>query len=165
MAPLHDIGKVKIPDAILLKSGNLTAAEFEVMKTHTSLGRDAIAAAEEQIDEPNTFLRVAREIAHFHQEKWDGTGYPEGFAGEAIPVVAGLMAVADVYGALTSPRVYKAPFTHQKTVDIIGERRGAHFDLDMVNAFLAIQDEFKAIAQRYPDAEMVVCWQSATNCA
>ena len=154
-APLHDIGKVGIPDAILLKAGKLTPAEFEVMKTHTTLGRDAIAAAEDQIDAPNTFLRVAREIAHFHQEKWDGTGYPEGLAGEAIPVAARLMAIADVYDALISQRVYKAPFTHQKTVAIIRERRGGHFDPDMVDAFLAIEGEFNAIAQRYPDAEMV----------
>jgi putative two-component system response regulator len=151
-APLHDIGKVGIPDAILLKPGKLTPAEFEVMKTHTTLGRDAIAAAESQIDAPNTFLQSAREIAHYHQEKWDGTGYPEGLAGESIPVSARLMAIADFYDALISPRVYKAPFTHEKTVAMIREQRGAHFDPDMVDAFLAIQDEFNAIAQRYPDS-------------
>ena len=95
-APLHDIGKVGIPDAILLKPGKLTPEEFEVMKTHTTLGRDAIAAAEKLIDAPSTFLRLAREIAHYHQEKWDGSGYPDKLAGESIPVAARLMAVADV---------------------------------------------------------------------
>ena len=154
-APLHDIGKVGIPDAILLKPGKLTPAEFEVMKTHTTLGRDAIAAAENQIDAPHTFLRVAREIAHYHQEKWDGTGYPEGLAGEAIPLSARLMSIADFYDALISPRVYKAPFTHEKTVAMIRELRGWHFDPDMVDAFLAIEGEFNAIAMRYPDEGMV----------
>jgi len=151
-APLHDIGKVGIPDAILLKPGKLTAAEFEVMKTHTTLGRDAIAAAEKQIDAPVTFLRVARDIAYSHQEKWDGTGYPEGVAGEAIPVAARLMAVADCYDALISPRVYKAAYSHEKSVGIIQARRGRHFDPEIVDAFLGIQDEFAAIAKRYPDS-------------
>lgn len=150
-APLHDIGKVGIPDAILLKPGKLTAAEFEVMKTHTTLGRDAIAAAERQIDAPVTFLRVARDIAYSHQEKWDGTGYPEGLAGEAIPVAARLMAVADCYDALISPRVYKAAYSHERSVAIIEARRGRHFDPDIVDAFLGIQDQFAAIAKRYPD--------------
>ena len=151
-APLHDIGKVGIPDAILLKPGKLTAAEFEIMKTHTTLGRDAIAAAEKQIDAPVTFLRVARDIAYSHQEKWDGTGYPEGVAGEAIPVAARLMAVADCYDALISPRVYKAAYSHEKSVGIIQARRGRHFDPDIVDAFLGIQEEFAGIAKRYPDS-------------
>ena len=154
-APLHDIGKVGIPDAILLKPGKLTPSEFEVMKTHTTLGRDAIAAAEAEIDAPNTFLRVAREIAHSHQEKWDGSGYPQGIAGEAIPVSARLMAIADFYDALISPRVYKAPFTHADTVAMIREQRGRHFDPDMVDAFLEIKDDFNAIALRYPDDGVV----------
>jgi len=151
-APLHDIGKVGIPDAILLKPGKLTDAEFEIMKTHTTLGRDAIVAAEKLMDAPDTFLRVARDIAHYHQEKWDGSGYPEGLAGEAIPVAARLMAVADAYDALISTRVYKAPFSHEKAVGIISGRRGGHFDPEMVDAFLEIQGEFNAIAQRFPDS-------------
>jgi len=155
-APLHDIGKVGIPDAILLKPGKLTAAEFEIMKTHTTLGRDAIAAAEKQIEAPVTFLRVARDIAYSHQEKWDGTGYPEGLAGEAIPVAARLMAVADCYDALISPRVYKAAYSHEKSVAIIQARRGRHFDPDIVDAFLGIQTEFAAIAKRYPDSAETV---------
>ena len=152
-APLHDIGKVGIPDAILLKPGKLTPEEFEIMKTHTTLGRDAIVAAENLIDAPSSFLQLAREIAHYHQEKWDGSGYPEKLAGEAIPLSARLMAVADVYDALISRRVYKPPFPREKAVGIIREGRGTHFDPDMVDAFLAIEEEFHAIAERYADSE------------
>ena len=152
-APLHDIGKVGIPDAILLKPGKLTPEEFEIMKTHTTLGRDTILAAEKLIETPSTFLRLAREIAHYHQEKWDGSGYPEGLAGEAIPLSARLMALADVYDALISRRVYKPPFPHEKAVAIITEGRGKHFDPMMVDAFLEIQGEFLAIADRYADSE------------
>ncbi|MBV8658293.1 MAG: two-component system response regulator [Burkholderiales bacterium] len=152
-APLHDIGKVGIPDRILLKPGKLTAEEFEVMKTHTTLGRDAIVTAENLIDAPSSFLRFAREIAYSHQEKWDGSGYPQGLAGEDIPVSARLMAVADVYDALISRRVYKPPLPHTVAIDIIREGRGKHFDPDMVDAFLAIADSFLAIAERYGDSE------------
>jgi putative two-component system response regulator len=152
-APLHDIGKVGIPDAILLKPGKLTPEEFEIMKTHTTLGRDAIVTAEKLIDAPSTFLKLAREIAHYHQEKWDGSGYPDKLAGEAIPVSARLMAVADVYDALISRRVYKPPFSREKAVGIIREGRGQHFDPDMVDAFLEIEAEFHAIAERYADSE------------
>ena len=152
-APLHDIGKVGIPDAILLKPGKLTPEEFETMKTHTTLGRDAIIAAETLIDAPSTFLQLAREIAHYHQEKWDGSGYPEKLAGDAIPLSARLMAVADVYDALISRRVYKPPFSREKSVGIIREGRGTHFDPDMVDAFLAIEEEFHSIAERFADSE------------
>jgi len=151
-APLHDIGKVGIPDAILLKPGKLTEEEFEIMKTHTTLGRDAILAAEKLIDTPSSFLRVAREIAHYHQEKWDSSGYPEGLSGEAIPLSARLMAVADVYDALISRRVYKPPFPHETAVAIIQKGRGNHFDPDLVDAFLEIAEEFHAIAERYSDS-------------
>ena len=137
-APLHDIGKVGIPDAILLKPGKLTPEEFEIMKSHTTLGRDTIAAAENLFDAPSIFLRLAREIAQYHQEKWDGSGYPEGLAGEAIPLSARLMAVADVYDALISRRVYKPPFTHNKAVRIIVDGRGTHFDPRIVDAFIEI---------------------------
>ena len=152
-SPLHDIGKVGIPDAILLKPGKLTGEEFEIMKTHTTLGRDAILAAEKLMGKPTTFLRLARQIAHYHQEKWDGSGYPEGFAGEKIPLSARLMAVADVYDALISRRVYKAPMAHDKAVAIIREGRDKHFDPRMVDAFLAIEQEFRAIAERFSDSE------------
>lgn len=152
-APLHDIGKVGIPDAILLKPGKLTAEEFEIIKTHTTIGRDTIAAAEKLIDEPSTFLRLAREIAHYHQEKWDGSGYPEGLRGDAIPVSARLMALADVYDALISKRVYKPPFPHEKAVAIIAEGRGKHFDPDVVDAFLMIEGQFRSIAERFADTD------------
>jgi putative two-component system response regulator len=152
-APLHDIGKVGIPDAILLKPGKLTPEEFEIIKTHTTIGRDTIAAAEKLIDGPSTFLRLAREIAHYHQEKWDGSGYPEGLRGDAIPVSARLMALADVYDALISKRVYKPPFPHEKAVAIITEGSGKHFDPDVVAAFLMIEGQFRSIAERFVDTD------------
>ena len=151
-APLHDIGKVGIPDHILLKPGRLTAEEFEIMKTHTTLGRDAILAAESQLDAPESFLRHARDIAYSHQEMWDGRGYPEGLQGEAIPLSARLMAVADVYDALISRRVYKEPMSHAEAVEIIRAGRGTHFDPDLTDAFLQIADEFATIARRFADA-------------
>ena len=152
-APLHDIGKVGIPDRILLKPGRFTPEEFEVMKTHTTLGRDAIAAAEKQLGKEVEFLRHAKDIAYYHQEKWDGSGYPDGLAGEDIPIAARLMAVADVYDALISRRVYKEGMPHEKAVEIIVEGRGSHFDPDLVDAFLAVQEEFRAVAQRYTDSD------------
>jgi putative two-component system response regulator len=152
-APLHDIGKVGIPDHILLKPGKLTAAEFEIMKTHTTLGRDAILAAEKRLDAPSSFLRYAREIAYSHQEKWDGSGYPEGMVGPLIPLSARLMAVADVYDALISKRVYKPAMTHEKAVEIILEGKGKHFDPDIVDAFEAVVGEFQQIAAAFVDAD------------
>ncbi|OQS40521.1 response regulator [Chromobacterium haemolyticum] len=150
-APLHDIGKVGIPDHILLKPGKLTPEEFEIMKTHTTLGRDTIAAAERLLNSPSSFLRHAKEIAYSHQEKWDGSGYPQGLVGDDIPVSARLMAVADVYDALISRRVYKPPFPHEQAVSIIREGCGSHFDPDIVAAFLTITETFRAIAERYTD--------------
>lgn len=152
-APLHDIGKVGIPDRILLKPGKLTFEEFEVMKTHTTLGRDAIQSAEEHLGMKVEFLNLAKEIAYGHQEKWDGSGYPQGAAGEAIPVGARLMAVADVYDALISRRVYKEGMPHDKAAAIIVQGRGQHFDPDIVDAFVAVQDQFIAIAQRFADTD------------
>lgn len=151
-APLHDIGKVGIPDRILLKPGRLTPEEFEIMKTHCQLGRDAIEHAEEQLGVQVSFLHYAKEIAYSHQEKWDGSGYPEGLAGEAIPVSARLMAVADVYDALISRRVYKQGIPHADAAATICQGRGSHFDPDVVDAFVALSDEFLAIAQRYADS-------------
>ncbi len=155
-APLHDIGKVGIPDRILLKPGKLTPDEFEVMKTHTTLGRDAIAAAEQLLDSPNSFLQSAREIAYSHQEKYDGSGYPQGLKAEQIPVAARLMAVADVYDALISRRVYKEPMPHDKAVEIIRQGRGTHFDPEMVDAFLAIDSVFYSISYRFADSKEAV---------
>jgi putative two-component system response regulator len=152
-SPLHDIGKVGVPDHILLKPGKLTEEEFEEMKRHTIYGRDAIAAAERSISRADNFLVFAKDIAYYHQEKWDGSGYPEGIAGEDIPTSARLMAVADVYDALISRRVYKPPFPHEKAVAIIKEGKGSHFDPDMVDAFLEISDDFYATAQKFADTE------------
>lgn len=150
-APLHDIGKVGIPDAILLKPGHLTPEEFEVMKTHTTLGREAIIHAEKNLGIEVPFLRYAKEIAYSHQEKWDGSGYPEGLSGDDIPISARLMAVADVYDALVSRRVYKEPMSHDDAVKLMLEGKGKHFDPDMLDAFIVCQDQFKAIAEKYRD--------------
>ena len=155
-APLHDIGKVGIPDRILLKPGRLTPEEFAVMKTHTTIGYDAIVQAENALGGPVEYLRVAKEIALSHQEKWDGSGYPQGLAGEAIPLSARLMAVADVYDALISTRVYKPGMPHSRAVQEIFQGRGAHFDPDMVDALIEIQDEFAAIAARFADSDSVL---------
>ena len=152
-APLHDIGKVGIPDRILLKPGKFTEDEFEIMKTHTTLGRDAIQHAEESLGMNVEFLSMAKDIAYGHQEKWDGSGYPCGTAGDSIPVEARLMAVADVYDALISRRVYKEGMSHEKAVDIIVAGKGRHFDPDMVDAFVDLQDEFCAIALRFADSD------------
>jgi putative two-component system response regulator len=160
-APLHDIGKVGIPDRILLKPGPLDPQEFEIMKGHAALGRDAILQAERELGAEIPFLRYAKEIAYGHHEKWDGSGYPEGLSGDAIPVSARLMALADVYDALISRRVYKAPMPHAKAVVIISQGRGRHFDPDIVDAFQEIQDEFQAIAERYADTGHEVQAKSA----
>ena len=152
-APLHDIGKIGIPDAILLKPGKLTVEEFEIMKTHTTLGRNAIEEAERRLGMRVAFLSVSKEIAYSHQEKWDGSGYPEGLKGDAIPVSARLMAVADVYDALISKRVYKPAFPHEQACATIVKGRGTHFDPDMVDAFVAIAQDFLRISLRYPDPD------------
>lgn len=152
-APLHDIGKVGIPDAILLKPGKLTEEEFDVMKRHPILGRDAIVAARKTLTHVHNFFIFAEEIAYSHHEKWDGTGYPEGLKGEVIPLSARLMAVADVYDALVSRRVYKPPFTHEKAVSIIREGHGSHFDPDLVDGFLEISEEFHRIAHFFADSD------------
>jgi putative two-component system response regulator len=150
-APLHDIGKVGIPNSILLKPGKLAPEEFEIMKTHTTLGHDAIENAERQLGVTVEFLACAKEIALSHQEKWDGSGYPRKLAGNTIPISARLMAVADVYDALTSRRVYKDAMRHDQAVAIIIEGRGKHFDPDVVDAFAEITEEFRDIAGRYLD--------------
>jgi HD-GYP domain-containing protein (c-di-GMP phosphodiesterase class II) len=150
-APLHDIGKVGIPDSILLKPGKLDAEEFEIMKTHTTLGYNAIDSAEKQLGMTVEFLACAKEIALSHQEKWDGSGYPEKLVGSAIPISARLMAVADVYDALTSRRVYKDAIGHDQAIAIIVEGRSGHFDPDVVDAFAEITGEFEEIAGRYAD--------------
>jgi putative two-component system response regulator len=155
-APLHDIGKVGIPDHILLKPGRFTPEEFEIMKTHCALGRDAIIAAEQRLGTELPFLSFAKEIAYSHQEKWDGSGYPEGLSGDDIPISGRLMALADVYDALISRRIYKEPMSREKAQEIILQGKGAHFDPDMVDAFVKIAGEFAQIAKRYEDTEIDV---------
>jgi len=150
-APLHDIGKVGIPDRILLKPGRLDPNEFEIMKTHTTLGFDSIVQAEQRLGSSVEFLRYAKEIALSHQEKWDGSGYPEARRADDIPLSARLMAVADVYDALISRRVYKPPFSQEKSLGIMREGRASHFDPDILDAFLANSAEFRAIAERFAD--------------
>jgi putative two-component system response regulator len=152
-APLHDIGKVGIPDRILLKPGRFEPHEFEIMKTHTTLGRDAIVHAETALGTSVEFLTMAKSISYSHQEKWDGSGYPEGMSGDDIPIAARLMAVADVYDALISRRVYKEGMSHEKAIAIMQEGRGTHFDANMLDAFLDIQEEFRAIARRFVDTD------------
>ncbi len=172
-APLHDIGKIGIRDEILLKPGRLTPEEFEIMKTHAAIGGEAIdrAIREVAVDHgqelnealdaghlepgagPLDFLLVAREIALGHHEKWDGSGYPAGLAGEAIPAAARLMALADVFDALVSRRVYKAPMPLSEVERIIREGRGHHFDPDMVDALFACWDDFVSIARRLADPD------------
>ena len=152
-APLHDIGKVGIPDRILLKPGRYEPEEFAIMQRHPLLGLQAIEHAEQSLGTSVDFLRVAKEIAYGHHEKWDGSGYPQGLVGEAIPLSARLMALADVYDALISRRVYKEGMPHQQAAGIIGQGRGSHFDPDVVDAFFQIEQTFVAITQRYLDSD------------
>lgn len=152
-APLHDIGKVGVPDAILLKPGRLTSDEFEQMKKHTQYGREAILKAEKLLKTESTpsFLHQAREVAYSHHEKWDGTGYPQGLSGEAIPISGRIMAVADVYDALVSKRVYKPPLSRRQALAIMIEGRGRHFDPEVLEAFLDLEGEFRRIAVEFAD--------------
>ncbi|MFO1326221.1 MAG: response regulator [Rubrivivax sp.] len=162
-SPMHDIGKIGIADHILLKPGKLTPDEFEEMKTHARKGAEALERAIGKAvaihgphgagDEPESvcYLRVARTIAGWHHERWDGRGYPDGLAGDAIPLPARLMALADVYDALTTRRVYKAPWTHEATVAHIVAESGRQFDPRLVQAFQELQADFEAIARRLAD--------------
>jgi len=149
-SPLHDIGKVGIPDAILLKPGRLTPQEFEIMKTHSKIGGDALEAADRQL-EGESFLTVGKEIAYHHHEKWDGTGYPDGLAGEDIPLSARIVAIADVYDALTSKRVYKEAISHDQARAIIIESSGHHFAEEVVRAFIKREEDILKIREKYRD--------------
>lgn len=149
-APLHDVGKVGIPDAVLLKPGKLTDEEFDIMKGHPQIGADALSIAERRMGS-SSFLKLAREISLSHHEKWDGSGYPNSLSGESIPLSGRLMALADVYDALISKRIYKPAFSHEKAKGIILEGRGQHFDPEVVDAFLSVEEEFKQIAAHYKD--------------
>ncbi len=149
-APLHDIGKVGIPDSILLKPGSLTKDEFDIMKYHTLIGKKTLEIADAKMNK-ESFLHYAIEMAAAHHEKWDGTGYPLGLKGEEIPLIARLMAVADVYDALVSKRVYKDAISHEDAVAIIKTESGKQFDPDIVSAFLNVEQKIKEILKKYAD--------------
>lgn len=142
--PLHDIGKVGISDSILLKPGKLTLEEFEIMKNHTIIGGKTLEDAEKQLKtKTKSFLAMGKNIAYCHHEKWDGSGYPFGLKGTEIPLSARIVALADVYDALTSKRIYKDAFSHEVARDIIVEGSGKHFDPQVVEAFLMLEKVFK----------------------
>jgi putative two-component system response regulator len=147
-SPLHDIGKVGIPDAILLKPGKLTPEEFEIMKKHTTYGVDALKAAG---SEPSklSFIKTASELIGTHHEKFNGAGYPNGLKGKEIPLSGRLMAIIDVYDALVSARVYKPAYSHEEAMKIIADGRGNHFDPDIVDAFFEIESEIWGIAKQF----------------
>ena len=153
-APLHDIGKVGIPDRVLLKPGQFDAEEWRIMQQHPLLGYEALQRANVEANTRSGFLDVAKDIVLSHHEKWDGTGYPQGLQGESIPMAARLMAVADVYDALISRRIYKDAMPHAQAVSILLRGRSSHFDPDVIDAFERIQDEFHAIAQQYADSDL-----------
>lgn len=152
-SPLHDIGKVGIRDEVLLKPGKLSQDEFELMKQHTTIGGDALATATKFSGMDRSFLDMGKEIAYSHHEKWNGTGYPRGLKGEHIPLSARILAIADVYDALTSKRVYKEAFTHDQSRKIIVEECVSHFDPEVLNAFQDLEDQFIDIRKRYQDAK------------
>ena len=146
-APLHDIGKVGIADAILLKPGRLTSEEFETMKTHSNIGANTLQTVRTRYPQ-NAFVNIGIALSRSHHEKWDGSGYPEGLVGEDIPLSGRIMAVADVYDALRSRRPYKEPFSHDKSCGIIREGVGTHFDPAVVEAFLDLEREFADTSER-----------------
>lgn len=152
-APLHDVGKVAIPDAILHKPGKLNETEWLIMRRHCDLGRDAIALTDAELDSDASFLRCGREIAYGHHEHWDGSGYPLGATGTDIPLSARLMAAADVYDALISARIYKPAFTHETAFTMMIKERGKHFDPDIIDAMLSAEQQFRDIARQYADTE------------
>jgi putative two-component system response regulator len=151
-APLHDIGKIAIPDHILLKPGKLTEDEFAIMKTHSIRGYEMLKQAGTHMGERGSFLAIAMDIARHHHEKWNGSGYPDGLSGKAIPLSARLMAVADVYDALRSSRPYKNALSHEQATNFIMQGRNIHFDPDVVDAFFSLSAEISDFANRWPDA-------------
>ena len=160
-APLHDVGKGGIPDRILLKPGKLTPEEFETIKTHTTLGRDAIAHAWPRMGMDVPFLDLAREMAYSHQEKFDGTGYPQGLSGDDIPLSARIMAVADVYDALIAHKPWRKRIDRDAAREIMIEGRASHFDPDVLDAFLEIEQDISAITARFPDTKAAEAKMSA----
>lgn len=152
-SPLHDIGNCGIPDRVLLKPGALSQEETALVRTHCAIGCAAIDQIKAGAGLSTQFLELARDIVGSHHERWDGTGYPNALAGEAIPMAARIMALADAYDALTSDRVYRSGVAHDRAVQQLFQDRGDHFDPDMVDALIEIQDEFAAVARRYTDTE------------
>ena len=151
-APLHDIGKIAVPDSILNKPGKLTKEEFDIMKTHTTKGGQIIKSIIESV--PNShYLEEAKNLATYHHERWDGKGYPTGLAGEDIPLSARIMAVADVFDALVSKRSYKEGFSYDKALNIIQEESGTHFDSKLVDVFIAAKDEVLKVADGFIEKE------------
>jgi HD-GYP domain-containing protein (c-di-GMP phosphodiesterase class II) len=150
-APLHDIGKVGIPDEILLKPGPLTDSEWEIMKTHTTIGESVLSSAGNELHDEEGVIAKALKIAGGHHEKWDGTGYPRGLRGVDIPLAARIMSVADIYDALVSERVYKKGWTHRDAIQEIIRHQGTYFDPLIVEAFIAEQDHFQEIAEQFKD--------------
>ena len=151
--PMYDMGTVAVPDRILLKPGRLTPDELAIMRTHTTLGYEALVRAERTLGRTSTLLTVAKEITLSHQEKWNGSGYPQGLRAEQIPLSARIVALADVYDALISNKVYKDGVPHARAVEILTEGRGVHFDPLVLDAFLQVQDTFEQIAQRFADTD------------
>ena len=149
-APLHDIGKVGVPDSVLHKPGKLTASEYDTMKSHTVLGLRALEVVESELGKV-PFISCAKDLVATHHERWDGNGYPSGLKADAIPLCGRLMAIADVYDALISERVYKRAFSHQEARDIIVEGKGSQFDPEIVDAFIACEAEFQSIALQFDE--------------
>ncbi len=150
---IYDLGTVAIPDRILLKPSRLTEDELSIMRTHTTLGYEAIVRAEKSMGKTTPRLTIAKELTLSHQEKWNGKGYPQGLAGTQIPLSARIVALADVYDALITQKVYKDGMSHDAAVKVIASERGGHFDPNITDAFLEIQQEFKEISQKYADTE------------
>ncbi len=151
--PLYDMGSVGVPDRILLKPSRLTPSELAIMRAHPTIGHEALLRSEKARGHASPLLVIAKELVASHHEKWDGSGYPRGLAGTQIPVSARILAIADVYDALISNKVYKDGVSHDKAVQVIFGERGGHFDPDMVDAFIEIQDEFAVIAARFADTD------------
>ncbi len=153
-APLHDIGKIHVSDVILNKPGRLTDDEFEIMKTHTTIGSKIISRAIDMVPDPG-YLAEAKNLSEFHHEKWNGKGYPHGLSGEDIPLSARIMAVADVFDALVSRRSYKEPYPFDKALDIIKKDAGSHFDPLVAEAFIGAEEEVRKVAEDHRNYDKV----------
>ena len=149
---LHDIGKVWLPDSILFKPAKFSSEEYDIMKRHCAYGAQALEEAADETEQ-DSFLAMGRDIAHYHHERWDGTGYPMGLSGEEIPLSARVVAITDVYDALTTERRYKRAYTHEEACSLIIENKGLQFDPDLVDAFIEVQDEFRKIREQSPKSD------------